>query len=194
MISNIFFILLLIVAVVLSGLICRADFRRRIIPDVYLFPLLLIGLVITNFYPWPITPGDGAIAAILGYVITAIIGYVFEKIKPGKTAPIGMGDIKLIAVVGYMVGNNGIGNIVNRCMYCRFDMGHIQKTKIHSVCTIFNIRWTFIFNYNDVFDIICQDRDNGQGNENINIIFYNWRDSGRTCHGDNIPQCDHAIF
>ena len=129
MISNIFFILLLIVAVVLSGLICRADFRRRIIPDVYLFPLLLIGLVITNFYPWPITPGDGAIAAIFGYVITAIIGYVFEKIKPGKTAPIGMGDIKLIAVVGIWLGTTGLATSLIVACIAGLIWGIFKKQK-----------------------------------------------------------------
>lgn len=108
MISNIFFVALLVVAALCAGAICRADFRRRIIPDVYLFPLMLIGIVITNFFPYPITPGDGAIAAIFGYAITAIIGYLFEKFKPQSETPIGMGDIKLIATVGLWLGTTGL--------------------------------------------------------------------------------------
>ena len=117
MISNIFFVALLVVAALCAGAICRADFRRRIIPDVYLFPLMLIGIVITNFFPYPITPGDGAIAAIFGYAITAIIGYLFGKFKPQSETPIGMGDIKLISAGGIWLGTTGLAiSLVISCL------------------------------------------------------------------------------
>ena len=90
-----------------------ADIRRRIIPDVYLFPLLLIGFIFITYFDWFISPQLGAISAALAYAMTAIIGYLFEKsnyIKKQKNSypPIGMGDIKLLAVGGLWLGMTGL--------------------------------------------------------------------------------------
>ncbi len=112
MIYNIFFIALLSGAFFCAWQISVADFRRRIIPDVYLFPLLVIGLIITNFFPWPTSSIDGAIGAAFGYTMAAIIGVIFDyKLqKKDKTSvpPIGMGDIKLIATGGIWLGTTGL--------------------------------------------------------------------------------------
>lgn len=111
MIYNIFFILLLFGALFCAWHISYADFRRRIIPDVYLFPLLLIGLILINYFPWPITLAEGAIAAASGYVLALIIGkiFVFAKRKSNSIdTPIGMGDIKLISVGGLWLGVTGL--------------------------------------------------------------------------------------
>ena len=112
MISYIFFIFLLITAVILSILISVTDFRRRIIPDAYLFPLMLIGLTLIAFYSFPITLRSAVIGGAFGYLMSAIIGAVFDyhmtKKNPDASAPIGMGDIKLLGVGGLWLGTNGL--------------------------------------------------------------------------------------
>ena len=114
MIYNIFFIVLLAVAAICAWRICVADWRRRIIPDAYLFPLLLIGLAITHFFPWPTSPADGVIAAIFGYALAACVGFIFDVRQRHQNksnvapAPIGMGDIKLMAAGGIWLGTAGL--------------------------------------------------------------------------------------
>ncbi len=112
MISYIFFIILLVIAAILSILISVTDFRRRIIPDAYLFPLMLIGLTLIAFYSFPITLQSAVIGGAFGYLMSAIIGAVFDykltKQNPDACAPIGMGDIKLLGVGGMWLGTNGL--------------------------------------------------------------------------------------
>ena len=108
MISYIFFIILLAFAAFLSIKISIADLRRRIIPDAYLFPLMLIGLTLISFYSFPTNIQTATIGAIFGYTMAAIIGITFEKIKKSNDAPIGMGDLKLLGVGGIWLGTNGL--------------------------------------------------------------------------------------
>lgn len=112
MISYIFFIILLALAAFFAIKISIADFRRRIIPDAYLFPLMLIGLTLISFYSFPISIQSATIGAIFGYLMAVIIGLIFEKITSKNNqsgqSPIGMGDIKLIGVGGLWLGTNGL--------------------------------------------------------------------------------------
>ena len=108
MISYIFFIILLAFAAFLSIKISIADLRRRIIPDAYLFPLMLIGLTLISFYSFPTNIQTATIGAIFGYTMAAIIGIIFEKTKKSNDAPIGMGDLKLLGVGGIWLGTNGL--------------------------------------------------------------------------------------
>lgn len=112
MIFNIFFILLLIGAIACSVLISIADFRRRIIPDAYLFPLMLIGLILIVFFGFPVGIRDAVIGATFGYTMSAIIGFAFDyfirRRTPDAIPPIGMGDIKLIGVGGLWLGTSGL--------------------------------------------------------------------------------------
>ncbi len=113
MIYYIFFIILLAGALWCSYCISIADFRRRIIPDAYLFPLMLIGLIMVTCYPWwPFPPYMAAIGAAFGYAMSSIIGIIFDHIAqkkaPNSPAPIGMGDIKLIATAGIWLGVRGL--------------------------------------------------------------------------------------
>ena len=125
----VFFIILLAGAAACAWGISRADFRRRIIPDAYLFPLLLIGLVVTQFFPWPVTPSDGAIAAVAGYTLTSLIGLIFEKIHPSQTPPIGMGDIKLISVAGIWLGSVGLAGALALACILGMIWGATKKQK-----------------------------------------------------------------
>ena len=112
MIFNIFFWGLILLAFGCVLAISRADFRRRIIPDVYLFPLLLIGLCLIVFFPYPISVADAGVGAVLGYVLSMGVGLVFEyrmrRRGDMEFPPIGMGDIKLMAVGGLWLGTTGL--------------------------------------------------------------------------------------
>ncbi len=114
MISYIFFLVLLTVALLCAIGISRADFRRRIIPDAYLFPLMLIGFLLSAAYPtWGTDAYSAAIGGVVGYIMAAGIGYIFARHQsrrhPGTTiTPIGMGDIKLISVAGIWIGIMGL--------------------------------------------------------------------------------------
>lgn len=112
MIFNIFFSLLIATAIWLAIMISRADLRRRIIPDAYLFPLMLIGLILITFYSFPTDISNAVIGATFGYIMATIIGILFDKLQKNKNTPyppIGMGDIKLIGVGGLWLGTNGLG-------------------------------------------------------------------------------------
>ena len=106
------FVLLLGLAIYLGYTIAAADMRRRIIPDAYLFPLMIIGAIITTFFPWPHNVATGVIGMTFGYIMAAIIGLIFDRIitkhDPHAETPIGMGDIKLIAVGGLWCAPRGL--------------------------------------------------------------------------------------
>ncbi len=110
MIYYIFFSILLIGAFFCAYRMGTADFRRRIIPDVYLFPFLFAGLLVTTFFSWwPITIADSVIAGSMGYCLGLIVGFIFEHIKKdSKYPPIGMGDIKLLGAGGIWLGTQGL--------------------------------------------------------------------------------------
>ncbi|MBQ2017221.1 MAG: prepilin peptidase [Alphaproteobacteria bacterium] len=113
MIFYIFFTFLLLAATFCAIQISITDFRRRIIPDAYLFPLMLIGLILITFFPaFPTQLSDAVIGATFGYTLTAIIGIIFEyRLRThgdSTTIPIGMGDIKLISIGGLWLGTSGL--------------------------------------------------------------------------------------
>lgn len=113
MFFNIFFTVLLVWASICAIMISVSDFRRRIIPDAYLFPLMLSGLLLIAFFDWPISIPDAAIGATFGYIMSALVGFLFDwqirKKNPDAITPIGMGDIKLIGIGGLWLGANGLG-------------------------------------------------------------------------------------
>jgi len=109
MIYYIFFSFVLIGAIYCAIRMAVADFRRRIIPDVYLFPFLFAGLLTATFFPWPITISDSVIGGAMGYCLGLIVGFVFDKLKKDKKyPPIGMGDIKLLGAGGIWFGTMGL--------------------------------------------------------------------------------------
>jgi len=111
MISNIFFCLILVGALFCSYRMAVADLKRRVIPDVYLFPFLFAGLLATTFFPWPVTIADSVIGGAMGYCLGLMVGFVFEHFQKDKKyphPPIGLGDIKLLGAVGIWVGTIGL--------------------------------------------------------------------------------------
>lgn len=116
------FILLIGLAIYLGYKIAAADMRRRIIPDAYLFPLMIIGALLATFFPWPIRLDAGVIGMTFGYIMAATIGLIFDKIitrrNPTADTPIGMGDIKLITVGGLWCGPRGLAiSLVLACIF-----------------------------------------------------------------------------
>ena len=109
MIYYIFFSLVLIGAFFCAYRMSVTDLKRRIIPDVYLFPFLFAGLLTTTFFPWPITINDSVVGGAMGYCLGLIVGFIFEHIKKDqKYPPIGMGDIKLLGAGGVWLGTLGL--------------------------------------------------------------------------------------
>lgn len=112
MLYNIIYAVLLLAGCYCAFKMSQADLRRRIIPDVYLWPFMLIGLIIVCYFPWISTPGESVVAAAFGYLMGAFIGFIFEKTKLGKKnpdyAPIGFGDVKLLAAGGIWLGTTGL--------------------------------------------------------------------------------------
>jgi leader peptidase (prepilin peptidase)/N-methyltransferase len=108
----IFFVGLILAAISCVLAISVADFRRRIIPDVYLFPLLLIGLCMVVFCPYPVSVPDAVVGAVFGYIMSAGVGLVFEYLMRKRVdmefPPIGMGDVKLMAVGGLWLGTTAL--------------------------------------------------------------------------------------
>lgn len=123
MIFYLFWTLMFGAAICCAYLISAADFRRRIIPDAYLVPLFLIGLLVVNFFPyWICSVGNSVIGATLGYALGAGVGFVFDyaeqKKNPKSPAPIGMGDIKLLATGGIWLGTTGLAiALVFSCLF-----------------------------------------------------------------------------
>ena len=86
------------------------DFEFKIIPDVISFPGMTLGLIVgiiaeyTNIFAWPIT--TGAINSLIGFLVGGgffyIIAYVYYFFT--KQIGIGGGDIKLMAMVGALLG------------------------------------------------------------------------------------------
>ena len=111
MISYIFFFLILLGAAFCAYRMATADLKRRIIPDVYLFPFLFAGLLLNTFFLWPTGVADSVIGGAMGYCLGLIVGFIFEHLqKPtDKYPPIGLGDVKLLGAGGIWLGTIGLG-------------------------------------------------------------------------------------
>ena len=131
MISYIFFSILIIGAIFCAFRMSTTDFKRRIIPDFYLFPFLFAGLLVTQFFPfWKITPADSIIAGATGYCLGLAVGFIFEHIKKNlEYPPIGMGDIKLLGAVGIWVGTRGLSIALLIACVLSFIWGYKKKQK-----------------------------------------------------------------
>ena len=107
--------LMMWVGLLAVGAVCMyrmavTDWRRRIIPDVYLFPTLITGLIFATFCPWwPTDISSAVIGGTFGYALAAIVGVLFaRRHRDDEFPPIGMGDIKLIMTGGLWMGTTGL--------------------------------------------------------------------------------------
>lgn len=115
MIANVF---LFLGAAYCAAMMAVADWRHRLIPDVYLFPFLLVGIMLAanGALPWT-DMNESAIAGIIGYGLAFGLNLLFKirkksEIRNRKSQithdPIGMGDIKLLAAGGIWLGVTGL--------------------------------------------------------------------------------------
>jgi prepilin signal peptidase PulO-like enzyme (type II secretory pathway) len=130
---TILFPVLLAIALLCAVQMSRWDLRERIIPDVYLFPFLLTGLVVAAYFPWLVGSGESIIAGVFGYGLGLLMSLMFKIIKmdkwtngqmdrkntnnkhqlsivhrPSDCEAIGLGDIKLLAAGGIWLGMTGL--------------------------------------------------------------------------------------
>ncbi|MDR1027522.1 MAG: A24 family peptidase [Rickettsiales bacterium] len=82
-----------ILSIISAAAIFVADARFRLIPDVWLWPLLLAGLWLYGGF------ADNIVAAVIGYCV----GFVL-MIATAKKEAVGFGDVKLLAVAGLWLG------------------------------------------------------------------------------------------
>ena len=77
------------------------DLEHRIIPDIISLPGIFIGVVIAIWAPW-ITLQDSLIGALIGGGSLFVVAIVYEKVT--KREGMGMGDVKLLAMIGAWLG------------------------------------------------------------------------------------------
>jgi leader peptidase (prepilin peptidase)/N-methyltransferase len=102
---TILFIILLTLAAFCAVMMGIYDLRARIIPDVYLFPFMLIGLITVAYFPWFFEITESVIAAAIGYGLGLGMGILFKKKSPDA---IGLGDVKLLGAGGVWLGVMGL--------------------------------------------------------------------------------------
>lgn len=151
MFSYIFFGILAFVALFCLVQISVADMRRRIIPDVYLWPFMLIGLVFAcwGYGWWPISPHFAAAGAIIGYVLTFCLGMFFDFIHRNNKntySSIGLGDVKLIAAGGIWLGIEYLGGaLVCACLVgLIWGLWHKQRYIPFGTFFGFGVIWSLI--------------------------------------------------
>lgn len=108
------FIILLLVAGFCVAMMSMHDWKSRIIPDIYLLPFMLIGLLVVGFFPWFFDISESIIAGTVGYSLGTIMGLLFKKKSPEA---IGMGDVKLMTAGGIWLGASGLAiSLVISCV------------------------------------------------------------------------------
>jgi leader peptidase (prepilin peptidase)/N-methyltransferase len=86
-----------IISIICVFFITWSDIKNRTIPDVWLWPLLLVGLYACG------GGTENIIAAILGYAV----GFALMLATIKKEA-LGYGDVKLLSVAGLWMGIDGL--------------------------------------------------------------------------------------
>ena len=98
--------LLLLILSIFFIIIFFIDLKHFIIPNVLTFPLMVIGFI-KSFDPnlnKAIFPSyiNSLIGGIFGYLIIWLIIYIYKKVR--KKEGMGLGDAKLLAVIGFWFG------------------------------------------------------------------------------------------
>ncbi|MDR0803584.1 MAG: A24 family peptidase [Rickettsiales bacterium] len=101
--NDLYYIPLFALAAVCVFMMSRTDLRHQIIPDVWLFPFFIIGLMAAPMLPW-ITGGitESVFAAAIGYAFGFVIKVIFDRFVARES--LGLGDVKLFAAGGAWLG------------------------------------------------------------------------------------------
>lgn len=86
-------------------LVSFVDLSHRIIPDVISMPGILIGLVISLFYP-QMSFTNALIGVALGGGSLYVVASVYQIVT--KREGMGFGDVKLLAMIGAFIGWKGV--------------------------------------------------------------------------------------
>lgn len=103
--------ILVLMSVVGAALICLSaiDMATERLPDVLTFTLCAIGLLIASLDGLEAL-GWAALAGITGYAVFAGLAACFKKVR--GYAGLGLGDAKLLAAGGTLVGFEGLASVV----------------------------------------------------------------------------------
>ena len=107
-----------IISIISVFFIVWNDIFDRLIPDIWLWPLLLSGLYISG------SEAEHIMAAMLGYALGFVLMLALRK----KDA-LGFGDVKLLAVAGLFLGINGLSLAVVMACVVGIIWGLIKKQR-----------------------------------------------------------------
>lgn len=85
------------------------DFNHQFLPDVITFLLLWLGLIVSTQHYFT-SPSDAIFAVIIGYLFLWVIAKLFFLLR--KKEGMGMGDCKMLAMLGAWVGTHALLNVV----------------------------------------------------------------------------------
>lgn len=98
---QVFFALCLVISLI--------DADHQIIPDIFVYPLLWIGLLIsidTQF----VTPTEAITGAFMGYALLWVCGFLYSSLR--KRQALGHGDMKMAAALGAWFGFQAVGMVL----------------------------------------------------------------------------------
>ena len=131
-----------IISIISVFFIVANDIKRRLIPDVWLWPLLLSGLYVCGNKP------EHVIASILGYSIGFLMMIMLRKKKA-----LGYGDVKLLAVMGLWLGIDGISFSVALACVAGIIWGLVKKQKYVPLAPFLFLgtaAWYLVSNFNAI--------------------------------------------
>ncbi len=113
--------------VVFGTWLALIDFEHKLIPDIIIFPMFLIGAGVMDSLPW-IAGGwtESFGAAVAGYLLPILIGMMFYK---KSDSAIGGGDIKLLSVGGLWLGIMGLSVAIGASAALAAIYGKYKKTR-----------------------------------------------------------------
>jgi prepilin signal peptidase PulO-like enzyme (type II secretory pathway) len=107
-----------IISIICALFIAYWDAKERIIPDIWLWPLMISGIYLFGGNP------EHVMAALFGYITGFILMMALRK----KEA-LGFGDVKLMAVSGMFLGINGLSLAVIMACILGIIWGLARKQK-----------------------------------------------------------------
>jgi leader peptidase (prepilin peptidase) / N-methyltransferase len=112
------------------------DLEYLWLPDVITLPGLALGLAAAAIFP-PLNFPKALLGAIAGWAFFQIVRWIYEKATRGARQGVGMGDVKLLAFIGAVLGvqalpwvlvSGGVlGGLAGLVMLLRRDQGRLAQ-------------------------------------------------------------------